>query len=997
MNDKMKWLAPRLGFLLLPLLVAAVWLTGAPTPDAHAQDGDDLPPARIEQLPTWHGGSLFTFQLHFADDTNLSFRTVRDDLFQVDGGRVTRAPRIDKSSNQGWLVHVRPSGFGDVTISGLDMTATVPGPGDRLVARISELPSSHDGEEEFTARLDFNREPDLKPRDVRGPVVVVTGGDVVRSPRVVKGSNLAWTLMVTPDGDGTVGIAIPVTGSCGNEGDVCMADGTQLADGAWRTVRGPDRDTLARPANTIGNTDTQPTIRPEEPAQTEPEGPTGADHNSAETECAHTLSPTATSFTYNLDCDDQLTQFLAYLNHPSKSHSYTQHRAVHKLSTGNWATGSDVTYSAGGVSNITLPFSGTAVTYDVCVLPTGITQLQANCEDDSSGHSSGTRGELRVISLSAPLTLSSPGNLTFIEDVDISPVSFPAARGGAGSYDYEIVGTLPWQLTFGGTNGRTLSGFPHAAAAAQTFTYKVTDGNGVSRTASFSITIEALVLPNPGDVTFQKGAFRSVQLGKTNSGLSETDETYNVVPGSTVTPLPAGLSFDEATRTLSGTPTAKQDRTEYSYTVALPTSDGNRIVNFHIAVIEVINVPAVSDVYATVGVPISVTLPAVTDPTATTPITYGVMGAPYNWGNDWPDGPANGPGLPAGLSFNPDTRVLSGTPQHTVGARRLAYGAVDKNGARGASEFELRVREPLTLAQPDDFTVADGEAMVPVNLPRAEGGHSTYPDGYTYYDYSVSGLPFGLRYERFQHQIYGTPSYSRPPREVEVTLTATDVAGTTLGRTFTITMLECSLTLDPVANRTYHAGTAIDPVVLPVGRGACGDVSYELNGLPDGLEFDPDTRTLSGTPADFDGNQGNYLRQVQYVATDDEGSKTVEFTIVVPTVASVCGPNRDAARGWNGDYDTNLDLPDPDSEAWFKTNTPNGRFTLPAATGGQEPYTYVVRGLPNGVCFDPATRAVYGTPPFTQYPTVHWYFPDYLVQDASGDSRENYFVINVYD
>ena len=205
------------------------------------------------------------------------------------------------------------------------------------------------------------------------------------------------------------------------------------------------------------------------------------------------------------------------------------------------------------------------------------------------------------------------------------------------------------------------------------------------------------------------------------------------------------------------------------------------------------------------------------------------------------------------------------------------------------------------------------------------------------------------------------------------------------------------VTVDPIDDRTYHAGTEIDPVVLPEARGACGDVSYQLNGLPAGLEFDPDTRTLSGTPDDFDGNEENYLRQIQYVATDEQGSKTVEFTIVVRTVASVCGPNRDAARGWNPDYDTDLNLPRPHPEAWFKTATPNGRYTLPAATGGQAPYTYVVRGLPDGVCFDPLTRAVYGTPPFTQYPTVNWYYPEYFVQDANGDSRETWFVINVYD
>ena len=123
-----KWGAARLGYLLLPLLLAAIWFAGGPPAPAEAQDFGDLPAARMEQLPIWHGGSPFTFELHFAENTSLSFLTVRDEMFEVDGGGITRASRIDKSSNQSWEVHVSPDGFGDVSISGLGMTATVPGP-----------------------------------------------------------------------------------------------------------------------------------------------------------------------------------------------------------------------------------------------------------------------------------------------------------------------------------------------------------------------------------------------------------------------------------------------------------------------------------------------------------------------------------------------------------------------------------------------------------------------------------------------------------------------------------------------------------------------------------------------------------------------------------------------------------------------------------------------------------------------------------------------------
>ena len=291
------------------------------------------------------------------------------------------------------------------------MTATVPGPGDRLAARISKLPSRHDGEGQFTARLDFNREPNLKWKNVRDHVVVVTGGDVKRSPRVVKGSNSAWTLMITPDGDGTVGIAVPITGSCDNQADVGLDDGAQLADGAWRTVRGPDRNALTRPANTVRNIEAQPTIRP-------------------------------------------------------------------------------------------------------------------------------------------PLTLSSPGNLTFVNGFEINPVEFPAAQGGSGAYSYDIAGTLPSGLSFNSTT-RTLSGTPDVSGFPvnerfpdSRIGYTVTDAGdaGLSGEAFFTISILQPTLPSPGALTFVKDVdigtvtLPAVTAVEPNALDNHVTPTYGIGPT-----LPAGL------------------------------------------------------------------------------------------------------------------------------------------------------------------------------------------------------------------------------------------------------------------------------------------------------------------------------------------------------------------------------------------------------------------------------------------------------------------------
>ena len=75
--------------------------------------------ARFENLSGPNDGSSpFSFELHFSENPNgLSYKTVRDALFDVVGGAVTGARRLTKGSNQGWAVTVQPSRAGEVAIA----------------------------------------------------------------------------------------------------------------------------------------------------------------------------------------------------------------------------------------------------------------------------------------------------------------------------------------------------------------------------------------------------------------------------------------------------------------------------------------------------------------------------------------------------------------------------------------------------------------------------------------------------------------------------------------------------------------------------------------------------------------------------------------------------------------------------------------------------------------------------------------------------------------
>ncbi len=75
--------------------------------------------AEFQNVPAEHdGSSAFELELAFSEEPNgLSYKTVRDTLFEVSGGRIENARRVTRGSNLGFYVVVRPSGTGAVTLS----------------------------------------------------------------------------------------------------------------------------------------------------------------------------------------------------------------------------------------------------------------------------------------------------------------------------------------------------------------------------------------------------------------------------------------------------------------------------------------------------------------------------------------------------------------------------------------------------------------------------------------------------------------------------------------------------------------------------------------------------------------------------------------------------------------------------------------------------------------------------------------------------------------
>ena len=72
--------------------------------------------ARFEGLPATHGGSgTFAFRVRFSEAPALSFRVLRDESFEVEGGAVRKARRVDGRDDLR-EIHIEPAGAGTVTL-----------------------------------------------------------------------------------------------------------------------------------------------------------------------------------------------------------------------------------------------------------------------------------------------------------------------------------------------------------------------------------------------------------------------------------------------------------------------------------------------------------------------------------------------------------------------------------------------------------------------------------------------------------------------------------------------------------------------------------------------------------------------------------------------------------------------------------------------------------------------------------------------------------------
>ena len=358
--------------------------------------------------------------------------------------------------------------------------------------------------------------------------------------------------------------------------------------------------------------------------------------------------------------------------------------------------------------------------------------------------------------------------------------------------------------------------------------------------------------------------------------------------------LPAGLAINSSTGLITGTPSAAGT---FTGNVSV-TSGGN-----------------------TNNAAISITIAAAANASVITSATTasGTVGTAFTYNSAASNTPTsyNITGLPAGLSANTTTGVISGTPT-AVGTSSITISA---NNAAGTG---APVTVTLTVAAPAAAPVISSATTASVAVSGAFTYTITAAPAAT--SFAASGLPLGLSLNTTTGVISGTPTVAN---SYTVTLTATNAGGTSAPRALTLTVGALS-SITSAATSTGSVGAAYSfnvtsTVVVPAVT------SYNISGLPAGLSADTNTGAITGTPT----TAGTYTLSLS--------ANNATGTGPVSTLTLTIG-NRPAI--------TSL------ATAAGTVGTPFNYSMAASFT----PTSYAATGLPGGLVLNTATGLINGTP-----------------------------------
>ncbi|GAB3791141.1 putative Ig domain-containing protein [Dyella agri] len=597
---------------------------------------------------------------------------------------------------------------------------------------------------------------------------------------------------------------------------------------------------------------------------------------------------------------------------PSSLPNATQNSAYSQTVTASGGT-SPYTYA---VTSGSLP-TGLQLNANTGVLsgtPTGhgLSSFTITTTDSSSGTGPYTGSQAYTLSVTASTPVIGPTTLPN-GTVAVSYSQTISASNGNPPYVFTLnAGSLPPGLTLS-SNG-TLAGTP-TAGGSYVFTLMVTDGVGNTATRSYSgFTINAPTLSlSPASVT---AATVGAAYSQSFSASGGTAPYTYAESGS----LPAGMSWNTSTATLSGTPTQAGS---FPITVQITDSSGGTgpyTHNFNYTL--QVNAPSLSIT------PINNSAFTATYATAYSQSFRGSGGtSPYTF-------IASSGSLPAGLSLS-SSGVLSGTPTQT-GHFSFAVTMTDSSAGTGApfsttANYSITVNSSAITLAPTTLAGGAVGARYSAQL-SASGGIGPYS-----FSITSGALPAGLSLSS-SGALGGTPTAAGV---YNITVTATDANRFAGSQAYTLTIAAPTLSLSPTAPTLPTATAESTYTQTFTASGGTAPYRYAVSSgsLPAGLSLSS-TGALSGTPT----VSGAYTFSL--TATDSSTGTGAPFTATRSYSLSINAPTLTI---------TPPTLPNPQQAAVYHQQL--------SASGGAGSYTYTVTqgSLPAGLVLSSA-GLLSGTP-----------------------------------